>query len=100
MFPLSYSGLAEGWYFSKAGQVTNGEGTGVIAGEGKDGENAMPVVKEGRVAQTHCWWIPLPVPQGQHWGSRGVEGGKKGTRPQRSYIVLIPENLVVWRGRP
>jgi hypothetical protein len=50
MFPLSYSGLAEGWYFLKAGQVTNGEGTGVIVEEGKDGENAMPVVKEGQVA--------------------------------------------------
>jgi hypothetical protein len=44
MFPLSSSGLAEAWDFSKAGWVTNCVGTCVIGKEeGKDREKVMPV---------------------------------------------------------
>jgi len=100
MFPLSSSGLAEGWDFSKAGRVTNCEGTCVIVKEeGKDGEKVMPVVMEGLVAR-NCCWIPLVGPQGQQWGSRRDEGGKEVARPQRSYIELNPENLAAWQGQP
>ena len=99
MFLLSSSHLAEEWDFSKAGRVTNCGGTCIIVKEeGKDGEKVIPVTAEGLVARTHCWWIPLLGPQGQQWGSRRDEGGKEVAHPQRSYVELIPENLVAWRG--